>query len=132
MSWRFYECIIIIILIGTITLEIRKLTIIFLATILSFGVITTIFSICSFTSNIAFLKDVQALETKEYVFEYEKKKNKENNYYKNSNFNNSKYLSSSISSESDISLTSLELDKINNIHSIQYNSPANIEKKISQ
>jgi hypothetical protein len=108
----------------------KKLKIIFLATILSFGIITNIFSICSFTSNIAFLKDVQALETKENVFEYEKKNNKENNYYKNSNFNNSRYLSSSISSEAEISPTSLELDKINNIHNIQYKSLANIEKEI--
>ena len=55
----------------------KRLKIIFLTTILTFGAITNIFSISSSSSSsssFAFLKDVQAFESKEYVLEYEKKK----------------------------------------------------------
>ena len=44
----------------------NRLKIIFLTAILSLGAITNIFSISSFSTSFAFIKDVQALETKEY------------------------------------------------------------------
>ncbi len=116
----------------------KRINIIFLITILSFGAITNIFSISSSSSsNFIFLKDAQALETTGYVIEYEKEKQKENNYYKDPNFDdNSRYLSTtSISSESDLSPTSLDLDRKNNYYynnnHHQYKSiAANIEKEI--
>ena len=72
-----------------------KLKIIFLVTVLSFGLITNIFHIgSSFSFSFGVLK-AEGLESKEYVLESEKKKQTENNnYYKDSNFNydNSRYL----------------------------------------
>ena len=109
----------------------KRLRVIFLITILSCGAITNIYSLSAFSSNFAFLKDVQALETKEYMFEYDKEEQNENNFYKNSHFDNSRYLSSS--PESHQSSTKLDFDRNknynNNNYDINYNTLANIERE---
>ena len=49
---------------------IKRLKIIFLTTILSFGAVINIYSLSSSSSNFAFLKDVEALQNQEYVLGY--------------------------------------------------------------
>ena len=89
----------------------KRLKIILLTTILSFGAITNIYSLSSSSSNFAFLKDVEALENQEYVLglDNNNKKNKENKYYKDSNSDHSEYLSS-LTSESESDLSPMKLD----------------------